>query len=159
MYFKSHPKMTYNNKECVNIFHKNVFINIIEDEYQYYEMHTLMEGETPETVALKYYGDMSLHWIVILLNSIINIKKDWPLDSSEMDEYILKKYPGSSYHDVHHYIDSDGDVVDDEDGFPVSNLENALNINEAKRNIKIVKPEYVGVAVKNFKDLMGQVSL
>lgn len=59
-------------------------------EYEYYD---LGNGERPDVVASKLYGDGDLHWVFFLVNEIDNYY-DWYKDSETFNNYISKKYSG-----------------------------------------------------------------
>lgn len=59
-------------------------------EYEYYD---LGDGERPDVVATKLYGDGDLHWTFFLVNNIDNYY-DWYKDSETFNRYLNKKYSG-----------------------------------------------------------------
>ena len=61
------------------------------DKTIYYN-YQIPEGETPEIVAYKYYGDTRYHWVILLMNSIKNPQWDWPLNVRSFEKFITKKY-------------------------------------------------------------------
>src|SRR6056300_1037148 len=65
------------------------FINDIID-YEYYE---LQDGERPDIVATKIYGNGDLHWTLFLVNEFLNYN-DWHKDTETFDIYMKEKYPG-----------------------------------------------------------------
>jgi hypothetical protein len=152
MYFKSHPKMVYNGKDAIDIFHRVTTIKHFEEDYLFANLYDIKESETPEILANKLYGDSEFHWVILLVNNIINVRTDWPRDSRELNDYINSKYSESG--GVHHYIDADGDIVDGPTSYPVSNYDYEAKLNENKSKIKLVKPEYINKFVKNFRALI-----
>ena len=67
----------------------------------YFEMYTVKEGETPEMIAHKLYGDPELHWIVLMSNDIVNRFHDWPMNTNQFLAYVRDKYDNPDA--VHHY--------------------------------------------------------
>ena len=61
-------------------------------EYQYYE---ILEGERPDIVAAKLYGDSDLHWTFFLVNDFDNYY-DWFMDFEVFENYIAEKYQGQN---------------------------------------------------------------
>jgi len=53
----------------------------------------LGDGERPDVLATKLYGDGDLHWVFFLVNEIDNYY-DWYKDSETFNNYISKKYSG-----------------------------------------------------------------
>ena len=69
--------------------------------------YDIQDGDTPEIVAHKYYGDMYQYWIVLFANQILDPQWEWPLSYDAFNAYISDKYPVGgpidAYSDVHHY--------------------------------------------------------
>ena len=87
MLFKNYPQITYKigNKDItlVDIF-KNVSFTNVENNNAFDDYY-IQDGETPESVSLKIYGTTSYAWLVLLVNGILDIKKDWFISASEFD--------------------------------------------------------------------------
>ena len=75
-----------------------------------YRVYYLRDGDTPDVIAQKYYGDSKLYYLVMLANDRFDWRKDFPLTQSELDYYINTKYLHPD--DVHHYVDTDGKILD-----------------------------------------------
>lgn len=54
--------------------------------------YNVKNGERPDIIAAKYYGDASLDWLILLANNIIDPQWEWPLDDRSFDNYIRGKY-------------------------------------------------------------------
>ena len=54
--------------------------------------YNVKNGERPDIIAAKYYGDASLDWLILLANNIIDPQWEWPLDDRSFDNYIIGKY-------------------------------------------------------------------
>lgn len=81
----------------------SIIPEILKDPMLYYE-YDIQDGDTPEIVAYKYYGDSYRYWIVLFANQITDPQWDWPLSSNEFDAYITDKYQNfNPYSTVHHY--------------------------------------------------------
>lgn len=61
-------------------------------EYQYYE---ILDGERPDVVATKLYGDGDLHWTFFLVNDFDNYY-DWHMDLTTFEIYMNAKFPGQT---------------------------------------------------------------
>ena len=97
-FFKNFPEITYklpNNKivRIKDFFRKSKIeqeaVNSIID----YNIYELTDGERPDIVASKLYGDSNLHWTLFIVNDIENYF-DWHKDFGTFERYIDKKYPG-----------------------------------------------------------------
>ena len=62
------------------------------------------DGDTPELIAYKEYGDVNLHWIILLANDIVDLNKEWPLSTEDLILYITDKYGANNISDVHHTL-------------------------------------------------------
>lgn len=57
-----------------------------------YYTYAIQDGDTPETVAKKYYGDQYRYWIVLHGNKSMDPQWDWPLTSRQFGAYMISKY-------------------------------------------------------------------
>lgn len=83
----------------------SIIPSIFNNPLNYYT-YDVQEGDTPEIVAQKYYGDSYRYWIVMLSNQMIDPQWDWPLSSNALNNYIEKKYADTGidvYADVKSY--------------------------------------------------------
>lgn len=126
---------------------------VAENEIRWQDI-LFKDSDTLEHLAHDYYGDTNLHWVIMVMNGIIDPFYDLPLRSDELIEYIEMKY-GVLKHDAHHY-EANGLVVGSE--YPgasaVSNETHELIQNELKRNIKILDPIYIPVIKENLRELL-----
>jgi hypothetical protein len=107
-YFDSLPK-AIKTKDGVSILMTDLMARcsiipeILKNPMLYYE-YTIQDGDTPEIVAYKYYGDSYRYWIVLFANQITDPQWDWPLSSNDFDAFIANKYQSfNPYSTVHHY--------------------------------------------------------
>lgn len=101
-YFAAFPKVAYSVSTGVqsfkfvpNMLAKATFLDDIFENSSFYYPYTIKDGETPEDIAYRLYGDSRKHWIVLLSNRIIDPQYDWVLDGRAFRKYIDIKY--SSY--------------------------------------------------------------
>ena len=59
-------------------------------DYTWYE---IQEGERPDVIASKLYGNGDLHWTLFLANEISNYY-DWHMDTPTFEKYLSQKYRG-----------------------------------------------------------------
>lgn len=69
--------------------------NLLDNSLVFYE-YDVQEGDTPEIIATKYYGDPYRHWIVLHTNNIIDPLWEWPLSGRVLEDYITDKYDDPS---------------------------------------------------------------
>ena len=150
---------------------KYVFTSLVD----YY----IGDGIRPDQVADNIYGDPELDWVVLTSANIINVRDEWPLDSGEMYNYALNKY-GNDLNQIRHYETTEvkdssgrlilpkGKVVDSGFTIPdpssstatlnpvggVTNYEYESKLNDEKRSIYIISPNYLQVFLNDMKDIM-----
>lgn len=61
-----------------------------------YLQFVIGDGDTPESIAHKYYGDVEKHWIVLMMNSIMDPQYDWPLSQRGIIKFINDKYTANA---------------------------------------------------------------
>lgn len=110
----------------------------------YYDYYTIKDGETFESIAYKYYGDVSYFYLVMLSSVLYDWRDSLPLTQSELEYYIKDTYVNPQ--GVHHYIDSSTGKrttrIDGEKTIPVTNEEYEEARNEEKRHIRLIKHTY-----------------
>lgn len=97
-YFENFPEIQYKLSNGQTVFIKDFFRkSTIEQEaidnvveYTYYE---IQDGERPDVVATKLYGDGDLHWTFFLCNKIENYY-DWHKDNETFTNYMNEKFSG-----------------------------------------------------------------
>jgi hypothetical protein len=106
-YFNYFPKTLYTldtKKSALdtvtNITARFSFEESLKDNSTVFYTYDLKEGDTPEIVASKYYGNPEKHWIILLFNNIIDAQFDWPLDGRSLNEFVDRKYSSSQYADT-----------------------------------------------------------
>lgn len=100
-FFSKFPKIGYDfatntgpreYTTVVDIMYRvNIIRTALNNASSYYE-YLVEEGETPEVLADKLYGDPELHWVIMYANNIIDPYYDWPLDNDAFYDYITDKY-------------------------------------------------------------------
>lgn len=132
-------------------FRKEILANIV-----LYDEYDMKDGETPEIVAEKVYGNAQYHWIIMLVNERFDYIADYPMTYDALLNYVKDKYGEDQVNAPHHYVNSNGFTVDEYQfgATPVSNLQYEERINESKRRIKIVSPNLIGAILKQFSEII-----
>ena len=167
MYFNDFPQIKY---DCTgngtfttiqDIMTRIKVRDYIKENTSLFSKYTVDDGETPEMIAFKLYGDVSFHWVVLLFNQIINTYYDWPLSTRNFQRYVTNKYVNPQ--GVHHYevsqssggdwvkIKVESDVVG---AVAVTNLEYEATLQDKKREIRVLKPEFLGQFKAEFAELL-----
>jgi hypothetical protein len=169
-YFNRFPLTAYlaNNRidfSIVTDITKRVAVrNEIKENYTVYDEYDVLDGETPEVVAYRLYDTTEYHWIILLLNDMIDPRYDWPLTVQSVRKFTESKYGAddANVYGTHHYQASttntiivDSDDVNFPDKITVSNIEFELTENEKKRRIKVLKKEFVPAFITEFEKLIN----
>jgi hypothetical protein len=80
----------------------SIIPEILKNPLVYYS-YDIQEGDTPEIIAYKYYGDSYSYWIILYANQILDPQWHWPLQSSILESYISDKYNFNTKETIHHY--------------------------------------------------------
>jgi hypothetical protein len=115
MYFQKFPYTFYTLDDrkttqlIQNILIRNKITDDIKNSFVMYDEYDVRDGDTPEILAYKFYGDSNLHWLVLQMNEILDPRFDWPLDTRKFQDYL-----NSKYHDIDgidHYEDSNENQI------------------------------------------------
>jgi hypothetical protein len=97
MYFKTLPKINMTDYKGSAVLMTNlisrveVIQSLLNDPLLFYS-YDIQEGDTPEIVADKYYGDSYRYWLVMFSNQLFDPQWDWPLTSRQFGDYLFSKY-------------------------------------------------------------------
>ena len=187
-YFRYLPKVYVRNRTIKDGVHpyeltRNIFRRIkIKDNLQGsllgFTQYEIQEGERPDQIARKFYGDSGLDWIVLIVNNIINVNEDWPMTRADLFKFVEERH--GNVHAVSHYesneifatdgtkvfesgitvnenfqyIRPDGTVVPkSECRHGVTYYDVYAGKNEQKRNIYLLREEYITDFINEFKRL------
>ena len=68
-----------------------------------FDSYDVADGERPEDIAFKLYGDPELHWVILMTNNITDRYYQWPLTQPQFQEHLKDKYGAGNEDAVHHY--------------------------------------------------------
>lgn len=93
-----------NSRVMTNLLSRaSVIPAILKDPLLYYT-YDIQEGDTPEIIAHKYYGDSYRYWIVLFANELLDPQWDWPMSSRVFENYLADKYPATNvYNTISYY--------------------------------------------------------
>ena len=189
MFFSIVPNISYDEKpikypfsESDLITAKNFFRRYkVNDEVfsyvVYFTKYTIVDGERPDAIADKLYGNPFYDWVILLTNNMVNAQYDWPMSNYTLQKVVEKEFD-DPYATIHHYetyaygpypaglrvdqtfyngthkINLNGQVVTkngNELCRPVTILEHYTAENEKKREIYLLKPRYLQSFVNDFR--------
>ena len=97
-YFSKFPKIyhsfdDFKSAEYVtNILTRFSLEQKLKDNTSVFYEYDIRDGDTPEIIASKIYNSPQRHWIVLLMNDIIDPMFDWPMQYDTLTRYIDAKY-------------------------------------------------------------------
>jgi hypothetical protein len=84
--------INYNGVPVRNIFTRITFSDLVKKTGAVFYPYVITEGERPDTIAYQYYEDSRYSWLVYMSNAMFDPYYDWPLTTTEFDNFILEKY-------------------------------------------------------------------
>lgn len=172
MYFNSFPVIPYDAvgngqfKATTNILRRIVARSKAKTNRALFDTYDVKEGETPEMIAHKLYGDSEYHWVVLLMNDIVDRYHQWPMSRRQFLAHVNNKY--SNVDGIHHYeifqtsgdttvkIDIGTDNTDYPSATPITNLEFEQEQQDSLRRIRLLDPSYLSEFVDQFNDLINR---
>ena len=139
------------------------------DEMSLYDTYDVPSGERPEDTAFKHFGSATYHWVILLTNNITDAFYEWPMSEQDFETFLKDKY--SNPDGIHHYevTTSSGkrtgngpddyshkiEVNSDASGAQsVSNREYEQRLQDSKRTINLLNPEYLTTFIEEFNNLV-----
>ena len=175
--------------EVKNLFRRTKLRDDLQNVFTIFDKYEIPDGFRPENVAEDFYGNDELDWVVLTTAGIVNVRNEWPLNNRDIFNYSFEKY-GDNLNTTRFFetkeiknssgsiILEKGKVVDSDFVFKyydtngivevkgtnvrtgVSNYDYEVRLNEEKRSIFVLKPEYLQQFLSDFRDIMiyGQSS-
>ena len=173
-YFSKFPLMAYdmkgdqNYKLLPDILRRVKLRTGIRTGSFLFDNYDVKDGERPEDIAFKLYGDAEYHWVVLMTNNVTDRYYQWPLTQPQFAEYLTDKYGAGSEDAVHHYEktqdsgptssrDSSHLVeCNSDDGDPsiISNRDYEYRKQDEYRQIRLLDPRFLDTFVEEFENLI-----
>jgi hypothetical protein len=83
-----------------DILFRTAFIRDALDKKTAYTEYVIRDGDTPDILANKIYGDSEAHWIILYANEILDPQFDWPMTTNVFNKYIADKYRSMAEDDL-----------------------------------------------------------
>ena len=165
--------------EVKNIFRRTKIRDDLQNNFTVFDKYEIPHGARPDTVAESLYGNAEFDWVVLTTAGIINVRNEWPLNDRDLYNYSLNKY-GDALNSTRFFettevkdssgrlILSKGKVVDSNFTIPkpgtptatlnpvigISNFEYETRLNDEKRNIFILREEYLQEFINDIRQIM-----
>jgi hypothetical protein len=100
-YFETLPKIATidyvgNKIVLTNLMIRSEIIPSLLNNTTLFYSYDIQDGDTPEMIANKYYGDPYRYWIVLFANNLIDPQWDWPMSQNLFGNYIIDKYTNAT---------------------------------------------------------------
>jgi len=177
MYFSYFPKGYYDlqqngNPILVTDLMRRVKIRSkVLDEISLYDLYDVIDGDTPESVAFKHFGNAELHWVILLTNDVTDRYYGWPLTTEQFEAYLTDKYTNPD--GIHHYEKTQSSGKTSGEGptdyshlievnsttsgaTSVSNREYEQRLQDQKRQIRLLNPAYLSLFIEEFENLISE---
>jgi len=133
-----------------------------------FDNYDVRDGERPEDVAFKIYGDAELHWVILMTNNVTDRYYQWPLSQPQFQEHITDKYGAGNEDAVHHYEKTQDsgptssrdfshlvECNEGDEGFGIiSNRDYEYRLQDEYRQIRLLDPQFIGTFVEEFENLI-----
>ena len=163
-----------------NIFRRIKIRENLDDIILGFNQYTIKNNQRPDQVSLEIYGTMEYDWVVLLTNNIINLYDEWPMSEDELERYIDSEYEEDA-DSVHHWVTQkitdtrgrtllrDGRIVSENFSYtrpdgtaipkedlvrPISVYDFEAEKNDFKRNIYLLRKEYINGFIEEFSNLV-----
>ncbi len=170
-YFNGWPQVDQYNLQSVdyktiNFLHRWTFTSHVKENGGVYSVWTIRDNDTPFSISETLYKSPHHYWIIMMMNDIIDIDFRWPLNETQLIDFVDKKYGVEDRNMAHHWVSiedgndppneeilndgwhklPEGHIVDSSYIYgkePISNYEHESLLNEERRKIKLLRPEYL----------------
>ena len=178
---KNDRTSAYDYQVVKNIFKRAIIRDDIFDEATAFTKYSVVGDERPDQVAAGFYNDSTLDWVVLTTNNIVHVRDEWPMGNQDFLTYLNEKYSAEELSNIHHYEtklirDSRGKLIqpvgltvpadhsisfldngvlrEESSLTSFTFLEHETDVNDNKRNINILRPEYLNFFLESFEEIM-----
>jgi hypothetical protein len=173
-YFDKFPLMAYDmagNKKyklLPNILRRVKLRAGIRSGAFLFDNYDVKDGERPEDIAYKWFGDAEYHWVILMTNNITDRYYQWPLTQVQFQEHLKDKYGAGNEDAVHHYeiTQTSGPTSsrdyshmvecnsDEDNPSIISNRDYEQRKQDEYRQIRLLDRKYLKVFVNEFESLI-----
>ena len=176
-YFSKFPDMVYDVKNNGNfkllpdILRRVKQRNAIKSGQFIFDTYDVKNGEKPEDIAYKWFGDAQLHWVILMTNDVTDRYYQWPMNDAQFEEFIADKYsnPDAVHHyevtkdsgrttgqgpnDYSHLVEVNSDT---DNATSISNREYEERIQDKNRSIRLLNQRFLSDFLEEFDKLIKQ---
>lgn len=169
-YFKNFPLISYDFSSKADVAKITAVITDLSTKINLVISNSDLENlcfryvvkntELPENISQTFYNTPELSWTIMYINGIANLNNEWPLSDLELLNYVSNIYGTSNIYSVHHYEKLPENIQMDQQFIianygssllnTVTNIDYETRLNEYKRLLYIIRPEYINDFVKSY---------
>ena len=184
-YFSYFPSVEHDLKQngtfvtVTNILKRFKIHDDVRDLTEIFYPYQLQDGDRPDVVAEKYYGNANYAWLVLFSNNIVDPVKEWPLYGTDFRNYLVTKYgsiesANTTVKKRYKVLSAafrkiDGTVIpkrrleidettfnglDEEDREFQTAYEYEVEVNDDKRKIHLLDSSYLSVITDQVEDIL-----
>ena len=176
-YFSRFPMMVYdvkgndNYKLLPDILRRVKQRNAIASGQFIFDTYDVINGEKPEDIAYKWFGDAQLHWVILMTNNVTDRFYQWPMSQPQFAEFLTDKYGAGNEDGIHHYeiTKSSGKTSssgpndyshlvevnsDTDNASSISNREYEERLQDKYRSIKLLNQRFLSDFLEEFDKLI-----
>ncbi|CAL9984815.1 baseplate wedge subunit [Vibrio phage K356] len=147
-----------------------------KDNAALYMAYSIKDGESARDIAARLYDDPDLFWVIYMVNDIHDIMSQWPIQSQQLQEQLIKKYGLAGLDEISHYTDPNGLITDihamklrhgdmsmtTADVVSYYSLKahtvesNEHSINDMKRSIKLIDPDHTSRFKAQIEEILNE---
>ena len=145
--------------------------NAIKSGQFIFDTYDVKNGEKPEDIAYKWFGDAQLHWVILMTNDVTDRYYQWPMNDAQFEEFIADKY--SNPDAVHHYevTKDSGNTTgqgpndyshlvevnsDTDNAISISNREYEERVQDKNRSIRLLNQRFLSDFLEEFDKLIKE---
>jgi len=93
-YFSKFPLTAYDikgndiRKLLPDILRRVKLRSLIKSGGMLFDKYDVKEGEKPEDIAFKWFGDPELHWVILMTNNVTDRYYGWPLNQCSSQSFL-----------------------------------------------------------------------
>ena len=176
-YFSKFPLIAYDIKNNENykllpdILRRVKLRSTVKSGGMLFDTYDVKNGEKPEDIAFKWFGDAELHWIILMTNNVTDRYYGWPMNHVQLQNFLEDKYsnPDGIHHyeitkdsgrttgqgpsDYSHKVEVTSDTVN---ASSISNREYEEREQDKKRSIRLLNKSLVGDFIAEFDRLITE---
>jgi len=170
--FAYYPKIAYKIDDYNYL--KAIDINVVSKVKDYitqyrsigYTPYVVNDGESPDYISYKFYGNPGYDWIIMLTNNVHSVYDDWPRNSETFKQYIIEKYGSlqTAMSTTKYYYDSNRNIIDvlEYTSLPSNSrsletvYEYELELNISKSRIKILNPNMISTLESGLRSTLSK---